>query len=85
MHARRAEAQSEAFLEKLHLRAGIEGTTSELVRAHDLHFARYRGQARLRLQAYFTAVAVNLKRLARWWVQPRPKVASAAAPSPGNG
>ncbi len=32
LEARRAEAQTEAYREKLHLRAGIEGTISELVR-----------------------------------------------------
>jgi transposase len=77
LEARRAEAQTEPFRQRLHLRAGIEGTISELVRAHRLRFARYRGQAKLRLQAYFTAVAVNLKRLARWLT------ASGMAPSAG--
>jgi hypothetical protein len=67
--ARRAEAQTDLFKEKMHLRAGVEGTISELVRAHRLRYARYRGQRKLRLQALFTAVAVNLKRLTRWWKQ----------------
>jgi len=65
--ARRAEAQTEAFREKLHLRAGIEGTISELTRMHGLRKARYRGLAKQRLQNYFIALAANLKRLARWW------------------
>ena len=72
--ARRAEAKTEAFRKKMHRRAGIEGTISELVRGYGLRRARYRGQAKLRWQAYFTAVAINLKRLVRWWTQP-PKVA----------
>lgn len=67
---RRAEAKTPAFLEKLHLRAGIEGTISELVRSYGLRRARYRGQAKLRLQMAFTAVAINLRRLVRWWNQP---------------
>lgn len=69
LEARRGEAQSAAFLKRLHLRAGIEGTISELVRAHGLRRARYRGQPKLGLQGYFTAVAVNLKRLTRWWAK----------------
>jgi transposase len=64
---RRAEAQTPAFREKLHLRAGIEGTISELTRAHGLRHARYRRLFKQRLQAYFTAIAANLKRLAQWW------------------
>ena len=70
--ARRAEALTNDFLDKLHLRAGIEATISELVRGYDFRSARYRGLSKLRLQAYFTAVAVNLKRLERWWSQPQP-------------
>ena len=70
--ARRAQAKTEAFRERLHLRAGIEGTISELVRAHGLRRARYRRLAKLRLQAYFTAIAINLKRLIRWWTRPQP-------------
>lgn len=77
--ARRAEAETEAFLQKLHLRAGIEGTISETVRRHGLRWARYRGRAKLRLQGYFTAIAVNLKRLMRWWARPRPQAAKAIA------
>ena len=76
---RRAEAQSEDFKNRLHLRAGIEGTLSELVRGHRLRWARYRGQAKLRLQTYFTAIAVNLKRVTRWWARLQTVTAEAAA------
>lgn len=62
-------AQDPQYREKLQLRAGIEGTISELVRSYRLRSARYRGMAKLRLQGYFTALAANLKRLARWWVR----------------
>ena len=77
--ARRAEAETDAFRQRLHLRAGIEGTISELVRAHGLRHARYRGLAKLRLQGYFTALAANLKRLARWWRLPHPLAPTWAA------
>lgn len=67
---RRAEATQPEFLEQLHLRAGIEGCISELTRAHRLRWARYRGRKKIQLQAYFTAIAANLKRLIRWWTAP---------------
>jgi transposase len=70
--ARRAEAQTEAFRQRCHRRAGIEATISELTRAHGLRRARYRRLAKQALQSYFTALAVNLKRLAHWWTQPAP-------------
>lgn len=76
--ARRAEAQTHAFRQKMHLRSGIEATISELSRGHGLRRARYRGLAKLRLQAYFTAAAVNLKRLLRWWKQSQPAQAATA-------
>jgi hypothetical protein len=72
---RRAEAQTAEFKDQLHLRAGIEGTLSELIRGHRLRWARYRGQAKLGLQTYFTAIAVNLKRVVRWWTRPQPATA----------
>jgi len=62
----RERAQSEDFREASRLRSPIEGTISELVRGHGLRYARYRGLAKMRLQAYFTGVAANLKRLMRW-------------------
>lgn len=74
---RRAVAQTQGYQEKMHLRAGIEGTISELVRGHGLRSARYRGLAKLRLQCLFSAVAVNLKRLARWWTQPKAAISTA--------
>jgi transposase len=71
---RRREAATPAFRQQMHRRAGIEGTLSELVRGHGLRHARYRGQAKLRLQGYFTAVAIDVKRLVRWWVRRAPPV-----------
>lgn len=64
---RRKEAQQPGFQEKLQLRAGIEATISELVRGYGLRYCRYRGKMKLRLQNCFTAIAANLRRLARWW------------------
>lgn len=69
LEERRIEAKGEEYKQKLKVRAGIEGTISELVRGHGMRFARYRGLGKLRLQCLFTAVAVNLKRLVGWWAK----------------
>src|SRR5713226_979263 len=63
--ARRAESQTSAFHQEMHQRAAIEGTISELVRAHAARRSRYRGLPKNQLQASFTAAATNLKRLAK--------------------
>ena len=82
LQARRQEASSEGYRHRLRLRAGVEGTISELTRAHGLRQARYRGLAKLRLQGLFTALAADLKRLARWWSAPqRPNRAPQSAAS----
>jgi len=81
LNQQRDQAQSEDFKQKLHLRAGIEGTVSELVRAHGLRRARYRGLPKTRLQACFTAVATDLKRLARWLARSQSSQALSAAPA----
>jgi len=41
-------------------RNAIEGTQSELVRAHGMRRARYRGLAKARLQNYFIGAACNI-------------------------
>ncbi|MBE3575926.1 MAG: transposase [Firmicutes bacterium] len=46
------------------IRAKGERKPAEMVRYHGLRVARYIGLAKVKLQAYFTAAAVNLKRLA---------------------
>ena len=65
----RALANTPAFQQDMHIRAGVEATISQLVRACGLRQARYRGLAKLRLQVYFTALALNLKRLTQWAAQ----------------
>jgi transposase len=64
---RRKEQTTPAFKEACNPRAGIEGTLSEMSRAHGLRRARYCGLARVHLQHVMIAVAANLKRMARWW------------------
>jgi len=65
LQARRLEQTTEPFRQRMHHRAAIEGTQSELVRAHGLRRARYRGLARVQLQAWLTGAACNLKRWLR--------------------
>lgn len=45
------------------IRARVERKQAEIVRFHGLRRARYFGLVKVRLQAYFTAAAVNLKRI----------------------
>lgn len=63
LQQRRQEQQTVEFKQDMKQRNAIEGTISEAVRAHGLRQNRYRGLAKTRLQAYFTATAINLKRL----------------------
>jgi hypothetical protein len=63
--SRRREQKTQAFAQQMKHRNGIEGTQSELVRAHGIRRARYRGWAKVRLQNYFAAAACNLKRWIR--------------------
>jgi hypothetical protein len=64
--------ETEAFRDKMHVRAGVEGTISELVRVCGLRYARYRGLVNLRLQCCYSAVVINLRRLIRWWTAQQP-------------
>jgi transposase len=63
--ARRAEAQTEAFRERMRARPAIEATLSELVRGHGLRRHRYRGEAKRHFENLLKGAACNLKRLVR--------------------
>jgi len=65
LQSRRQEQQTPAFRQRMKHRNAIEGTQSELVRAHGLRRARYRGLVKVRLQNYFIAAACNAKRWIR--------------------
>lgn len=58
-------AKTQQYKEDMKLRPPIEAKQAEMVRWHGLRRARYRGLPKVRLQAYFTALAVNIKR----WVK----------------
>jgi len=47
-------------------RAGIEGTGAQAVRTFEIRRARYIGSQKLRLQAFFTATAMNVLRACEW-------------------
>jgi transposase len=69
-----ALTQMRAYLESMEgrklyaKRAGIEGTLSQGVRAFGLRRSRYIGLAKTHLQQVATAAAMNLERLAAWFV-----------------
>ena len=62
LQARRQEQRTQEFKDKAKARNAIEGTQSELVRAHGLRRARYRGLRKVRLQNYMIGAACNIKR-----------------------
>ena len=49
------------FREVMKKRNAIEGTQSELVRAHGARRARYRGLGKVKLQFYLIGAACNVK------------------------
>jgi len=65
LQARRQEQKTEAFRQRCHKRNAVEGTQSELVRAHGARRARYRGLNKARLQNYLIGAACNIKRWIR--------------------
>ena len=65
LQQRRRDQQTQEFKERMHKRSAIEGTISELGRAHGLRRSRYRGFAKAELQNLFIATACNVKR----WLQ----------------
>lgn len=65
LQERRQEQKTEAFQLECRKRNALEGTQSELVRAHGLRHARYRGLAKVGLQNYMIGAACNAKRWIR--------------------
>jgi len=63
--AARVRMKGLEWREALSERYRIEPKCAELKRFHGLHRARYRGLPRVRIQAYLTALVVNLKRMAK--------------------
>ena len=55
-----------AWKKRYQLRAGVEGTLSQAVRAFGLRRSRYIGLAKTGLQQVCTAAAMNVARGVRW-------------------
>jgi len=82
LQAARHRQTTAEFQEQYALRAGIEGTLSQGVRAFDLRRSRYIGLAKTHLQHILIAVAINVVRVVSWLTEPRlskPYVAPFAA------
>jgi transposase len=62
----RLDQQTEQWQHRYAIRAGIEATLSQNVRAHGLRRSRYRGLARTHVQHVLTAMACNVARIADW-------------------
>lgn len=60
---RRQRQETPEFKEKYRIRAGIEGTNSEMKRAHGLDDLTVRGRRRVEVDVYMKAGAVNIKRM----------------------
>ncbi len=65
LQQRRREQLTDPFKQRMKHRNAIEGTQSELVRAHGLRRARYRGLRKAQLQNFFIGAACNVKRWLR--------------------
>jgi transposase len=65
LQQRRRDQQTEQFRDRMQQRNAIEGTISELARAHGLRRSRYRGFAKVELQNLFIGTACNIKRWLR--------------------
>jgi transposase len=77
LQKRRKEQREPGFKERMKKRNAIEGTHSELVRAHGMRRTRYRGLERVKMGNYFTTAACNIKRWIRRAVWELSKAAEA--------
>ena len=66
LNAARDRMQDPAWKERSRIRAGIEGTLSQGVRAFGLRRSRYIGQAKTGLQQVCVAAAMNAARAVHW-------------------
>jgi transposase len=74
LNAARARMSDPAWRERYHVRAGVEGTLSQGVRAFDLRRSRYIGLAKTGLQQVCVAAGMNVLRVVHWLDgQPRAK------------
>jgi transposase len=83
LQTRRNEQKTAEFARRMQDRNGIEGTQSEMVRAHGLRKARYRGKIKENLQNQLIGAACNIKRWLKLLAWEWRVAASAAASSLG--
>ena len=65
----RDRERTPAFRAQYAKRAGVEGTIAQAVRTCEMRRARYIGSKKLRLQAFFTATAINVLRACAWMAE----------------
>jgi len=68
----RSRQETPEFRKLYAKRAGVEGTVAQAVRTCEMRRARYLGSKKLRLQAFFTATAMNVLRAVQWLTGQRP-------------
>lgn len=73
LRAARAHIASPEGRKAYELRAGVESTLSQGVRAFGLRRTRYRGEAKTHLQETLIAAAINVARATRWLAGKRPE------------
>jgi transposase len=66
IQAARQRQTTQEFKERYAIRAGVEGTLSQGIRAFGLRQARYIGEAKTHMQHVITATAINVVRLLAW-------------------
>ncbi|MBB4943801.1 hypothetical protein FHR32_008202 [Streptosporangium album] len=67
LEQRRYDQQTQEWKDRYAVRAGVEGTISQAVRATQIRRTRYHGLPKTALGHVFTATAINLIRLDAWW------------------
>jgi transposase len=66
LKAARARMTDPAWQERYHIRAGVEGTLSQGIRAFGMRRSRYIGLAKTGLQQVCIAAAMNVSRVVHW-------------------
>jgi len=72
--AAKVHQETEEHKQAMHKRLAIEHKAAEMLHRHGLRHARYRGLQKMLIQAYLTAVVVNLKRLVKLMKQGKEEV-----------
>ena len=75
---RRGYGRTKEFRDRYAIRAGIEGTNSELKRSHGIGRLRVRGLLRVRLAVCLKALACNVKRMVKYLAERRRMARKAA-------